>query len=629
MKTNKIYPQHLISLVTLSVALTFPVAVSAQEVVVDTTRTHRIVEVVVTGSNHATGRNLLPYAVSTISSTQIEATGKTQLLSALSGQVPSLFISQRNIFGFGVSNGGSGGIKIRGVGGNPTNAVLMMVDGQPQFAGIYSHHVADFYETEYVDRVEVLRGPASVLYGSNAMGGVINVITKNAGKEGVHTTLTSQYGSYNTWQTSLTNTIRFGKFSSLVSLGYDRTDGVEDNFDFKQGSLYAKLSYDFSDAWKIQADYSLMNFIGNDPVYPRLEDPETTDIYHQNVTRGEASLSLHNYHGSSSGSIRIYYSYGNHYIDDPNHFHSLDDRFGILAYQNFRPWKNAAATIGFDFDTYTGSIPISGGKAHTEGSKTTISGKNITEYSPYLTLSQGFFNGALTLNAGLRMANSDRFGTQWVPQGGFVIHPAESWLLKASVAKGYRNPSFREMYLYAPANPDLEPENMMNYEVTLGKTFSRYLGIDVTGYYSKGDNLIQTLNKKNVNTGSFINKGIEVTANSRPLDKLALRATYSYLHTSLDNLTAAPKNQYFLGLSWQALSKFHIDAELRGASGLYVSDDEEHQNYALLTLKLSYKVVRALEIFATLDNITNTRYTIIRGYEMPGFTGMGGFKCHF
>lgn len=603
--------------------------VSAESVVVDTTRVYPIGEVVVTGSNNPTGRNLLPYTVSTISSSQLEATGHTQLLSAISVQVPSLFISERNIFGFGVSSGGSGGIKIRGVGGSPTNAVLMMVDGQPQYAGIYSHHVADFYETEYVDHVEVLRGPASVLYGSNAMGGVINVITKNADKDGVHTTLTSQYGSYNTWQSSLTNTVRYGKFSSLVSLGYDRTDGLVDNFDFKQGSLYAKLGYDFSDAWKLRADYSLMNFIGNDPIYATLSDPTSTDIYHQNITRGEASLTLNNYYANTNGSLRVYYSYGNHYIDDPTHFHSVDDRFGILAYQNFRPWTGAAATVGFDFDTYTGKVPISGGTAHTEGSMTTISRKSTTEYSPYVTLSQELLDGVLILNAGLRMANSDHFGTQWIPQGGFALHPAEGWLVKASVAKGYRNPSFREMYLYRPANPDLDPERMMNYEITLGKTFSRYFGIDVTGYYSKGSNLIQTVDMKNVNTGSFINKGIEVTANSRPTDNLTLQATYSYLYTSLDNLTAAPKNQYFLGVSWQALPKFRVDAELRGVGGLYVADTVDNQNYALLNVKLTYNVIRALELFASLDNITDTDYVINRGYEMPGFNCMGGFKLHF
>ncbi|GAB6980995.1 TonB-dependent receptor [Phocaeicola sartorii JCM 17136 = DSM 21941] len=597
--------------------------------VVDTTRIYRIGEVVVTGSNHATGRNLLPYTVSTVKSSQLEATGQSQLLSAISGQVPSLFVSERNVLGFGVSNGGSGGIKIRGVGGSPTNAVLMMVDGQPQFAGIYSHHVADFYETEYVDRVEVLRGPGSVLYGSNAMGGVINVITKNADRNGVHTTLSSQYGSYNTWRSSLVNTVRLGKFSSLVSLGYDRTDGIEDDFDFKQGSLYVKLGYDFSQTWKQRADYSLMNFVGNDPIYPKLSKSESTDIYHQNITRGEASLSLSNYYERTNGCVRIYYSYGNHYIDDPKHFHSLDDRFGVLAYQNVRPWKDASVTLGFDYDTYTGKIPVSGGNAHTEGSISTISRKSITEYSPYITFSQDWFEGALILNAGLRMANSDRFGTQWIPQGGFVIHPAEGWTVKASLSEGYRNPSFREMYLYRSANPELDPERMMNYEVIVEKTFSRYFSMDVTGYYSKGDNLIQTVDMKNENAGRFINKGIEVSASSCPIDKLNLRASYSYLHTSLDNLTAAPRNQYFLGFGWQALPKLKMDAELKGIGGLYVSDQTEHQNYVLLNMKITYMAFRAFELFVTLNNITNTDYMINRGYTMPGFNGMGGFKVHF
>ena len=345
------------------------VAMNSQaQVVADTTRTHHLNEVVVTGSNDAVGKNLLPYTVSIVGEKQLEATGSTQLLSAVSGLVPSLFVSERNIFGFGVSNGGSGGIKIRGVGGAPTNAVLMMVDGQPQFAGIYSHHVADFYETEYVDHVEVLRGPASVLYGSNAMGGVINVITKNASHDGVRTTLTSQYGSYNTWLSSLTNTTRFGKFSSLVSLGYNRTDGLKKNFDFKQGNLYAKVGYDFSDRWNMRADYSLMQFIGNDPIYPKLSNPESTDIYHQNIIRAEGSLTAINSYDNTNGAVRVYYSYGNHFVDDPRHFHSVDDRLGVIAYQNFRPWTGANATVGFDFDRYTGKIPMSGFNAQKEGS---------------------------------------------------------------------------------------------------------------------------------------------------------------------------------------------------------------------------------------------------------------------
>lgn len=259
----------------------------------------------------------------------------------------------------------------------------------------------------------------------------------------------------------------------------------------------------------------------------------------------------------------------------------------------------------------------------------TIGRKSITEYSPYVAFSQGLFDGVLTLNGGLRMANSDRFGTYWVPQGGVVVRPGGDWMVKASLAKGYRNPSFREMYLYRMANPELEPESMMNYEVTVGKTFSRYFGFDVTAYFSEGSNMIQTVSMKNVNTGSFRNKGVELSVDSRPTDKLVLNATYSHMYTSLAGLTAAPKNQYSLGVAWQPAGRLSVDAGLRGVGGLYVADGVDRQDYVLVNMKLTYKAMRSLDVFAAFDNMTNAEYTINEGYEMPGFTAMGGVKLRF
>lgn len=590
---------------------------------------HGLNEVVVTGTNQGIARNLLPYAVSVIGEERLESTGSTQVLSAISGMVPSLFVSERGIFGFGVSNGGSGHIKMRGVGGDRASAVLMMVDGQPQFAGIYSHHIADFYDKEYVERVEVLRGPGSVLYGSNAMAGTINVITKNAPKQGVSTTVSSQYGSYNTWLSSATNTMRFGKFSSLTSISYNRTDGNVDNFDFRQADGFVKIGYDFSAKWKASADYTLMQFKGNDPIYPTLSNPESTDIYRQNVIRGEASVSVTDNYGFISGAIRAYYSYGNHFIDDPRHFHSKDDRLGVIVYQNFKPWKGASATIGFDFDSYSGEIPVSGGNNHTEGSMSTISRKTIVEYSPYVMLSQSLAKDILNLNAGLRVANSDKFKTQAIPQVGFAVNPGRGFNIKGNLAMGYRNPSFRELYLYRMANPHLQPEKMMNYELSAGKYFSRYFSADITMYYSKGTDMIQVVDQKNVNTGSFINKGVEVSAKSNPIDNLWLYASYSYLRTTLDNLTGAPKNQYYIGAQLSLWDKLNIAVDLKGVGGLYVATDVRNQNYALLNLKLTYNICRHLDIFSRLENITNAQYTINRGYEMPGFTAMGGFKVFF
>lgn len=590
---------------------------------------HPLGEVVVTGTNAGVAKNRLPYSVSVIGEERLQATGQTQVLSAISGMVPSLFVSERSIFGFGVSNGGSGHIKLRGVGGDRASAVLMMVDGQPQFAGIYSHHIADFYDKEYVERVEVLRGPGSVLYGSNAMAGAINVITKQAAADGVHTTISTQYGSYNTWLTSATNTTRFGRFNSLASVSYNRTDGTVDNFDFKQADGYVKVGYDFSTRWKAAADYTIMHFKGNDPIYPKLSNPESTDIYRQSITRGEASLSATNTYAGTNGTARVYYSYGSHFVDDPRHFHSRDDRFGVIVYQNFSPWRGASATVGFDFDRYSGEIPVSGGNQHAPGSMSTIGRKKINEYSPYVTLSQSLGGELLNLNGGVRMANSDMFDTQWVPQLGFALNPGDGYTVKGTLAMGYRNPSFRELYLYRMANPDLQPEKMMNYEVSAGKRFSRYLNIDVTLYYSRGRDMIQVLDNRNTNTGRFINKGVEVSASSHPLDNLRLYASYSYLHTSLHNLTGAPKNQYYLGGELTLWDRLKIAADLKGTGSLYVADDVKHQNYALLNMKLTYSVCRYADIFTRLENITDARYTINRGYEMPGFTALGGIKVSF
>ena len=587
-------------------------------------------EVVVTGTNGAVARNLLPYTVSVVGEHRLETAGHTQVLSILSGMVPSLFVTQRSVFGFGVSSsGGSGHIKLRGVGGDRASGVLMMVDGQPQFAGIYSHHIADFYGKEFVERVEVLRGPGSVLYGSNAMAGAINVITRNAKTDGVRTTISSQYGSYNTWLSSATNTVRLGKFSSLVSLSYNRTDGTKKNFDFKQAEGYAKVGYDISKAWKATADFTLMNLRGSDPIYPRLSNPESTAIYTQNVTRGEASVTVSDNYGPTSGAARVYYSYGNHFVDDPRHFHSKDDRFGAILYQNFKPWQGADATVGFDFDIYSGEIPVSGGNNHTPGSISTLGRTTISEYSPYVTLSQSLAGNLLNINGGLRMANSNRFDTQWVPQFGFAINPGHEITIKGTLAMGYRNPSFRELYLYRMANPDLQPEKMMNYELTFGKSFSRWFAFDVTAYFSRGTNMIQTVDMKNQNTGKFINKGIEISAHSHPLDNLHLYATYSYMHTSLRDLTGAPKNQYYLGVDWSPVRKLTVGADLKGIGGLYVAPDVKNQNYVLLNMKVSYEICRYLSLFVRLENITDTRYVINRGYDMPGFTAMGGFKVQF
>lgn len=594
-------------------------------------------EVVVTGTNIATTKNTLPFSISVINESKIEGSGDSKILSILTGQVPSLFVTERGVLGFGVSTGGSGAIKIRGVGGSPTSQVLMMVDGQPQFAGVYSHHVGDAYPSEYVEKVEVVRGPASVLYGSNAMGGAINVITKSAKKDGIYTTLSTQYGSFNTSQSSISNSIKKGRFSSLISLSYDRTDGTIKDFDFKQGSGYAKIGYKISDNWSAKLDYSLTKFIGSDPSYVSEQYP---DPYKQDIVRGSTSLNVDNNYGSTSGSIKLFYSYGNHFIKDPKSFHSLDDHLGLMIYESFSLFKGNHITGGFDFTHYTGEIPMSGGISYTEGSISTMDKKEITEYAPYIVISQNIVKDKITLNAGARMVINDIFGSSFVPQGGVAIRPLSGTTVKASIAKGYRNPSFKDLYLYMIANPDLKPESMVNCEVSISQMLlNNKLSVELTAYQAKGEDLIQIVahpelgHALNENTGEFTNSGIEFMASYSILKNLSANATYSYLNTDIENLTGAPKNQYFVGATWQFAPKFTLDAQLKHVDGLYVYKDEKvdmsDEAFTLLNAKISYKPVKCLELNLLLDNILNNKYSINYGYEMPGFMLFGGVKLNF
>lgn len=272
---------------------------------------------------------------------------------------------------------------------------------------------------------------------------------------------------------------------------------------------------------------------------------------------------------------------------------------------------------------------MSGGSPVSDTNLGAITRKAIIEYSPYATLSQSLAGDLLTINAGLRMANSDTFDTQWVPQLGFAVNPGLGLNIKGNLAMGYRNPSFRELYLYRMANPHLNPEKMMNYEFSVGKRFSRYLTAEITVYLSHGTDMIQVVDQKNVNTGKFTNNGIELSASSHPIDRLRLYATYSYLHTSLSNLVGAPKSQYYIGADLSLWSNLRIAADLKGVGGLYVAEGIKRQNYALLNAKITLDLCRYVSIFARLENIADARYVINRGYDMPGFTALGGFKATF
>lgn len=203
----------------------------------DTTRIARNLttdEVVVTGTRNETDIRHLPMTISVVGRKQLESNYQPSVLPTLTEQVPGFFTTSRGIMGYGVSTGAAGGMSLRGIGGSPTAGLLVLIDGHPQYMGLMGHPIADAYQTMMTERVEVLRGPASVLYGSNAMGGVINIVTRQMEEEGSKTDLQVGYGSYNTLQTEVTNRLKRGRFSSITTGSYNRSDGHRPDMDFEQ-----------------------------------------------------------------------------------------------------------------------------------------------------------------------------------------------------------------------------------------------------------------------------------------------------------------------------------------------------------------------------------------------------------
>ena len=180
------------------------------------TAAHRLADVVVTGTRSTADVRHLPMTVSVVGRLKLSESQRVNVLPTLAEQVPGLFVTSRSMMGYAVSDGAAGGISLRGLGSS-AGRMMVLVDGHPQYQGIFGHSISDSYQTMMAERVEVLRGPASVLYGSNAMGGVVNIVTRKMTADGVKTDINLGAGSYGTFQGEFTNRVRSGKFYSVLS----------------------------------------------------------------------------------------------------------------------------------------------------------------------------------------------------------------------------------------------------------------------------------------------------------------------------------------------------------------------------------------------------------------------------
>lgn len=597
---------------------------SADQIVADTTI--HAGQVVVTGTRVQSTTNNLPMSVSVVTEQQLENRMEQSVLPLLVERVPSLMITSRSVMGYGASTGAAGAMTMRGVGGNGSQ-MLMLIDGHPQFMGLFSHPLADTYQTLMAERVEVVRGPASVLYGSNAMGGVINVLTRQQKEDGVNTRVRAMYGSHNTLSTEAVNTTRFGKFSSVLSFGYNRSDGHRDNMDFEQYSGYGKVGYDFSPNWKSFADFNLSKTYSSNPgaVTAPMFDND------MDILRGIASLSLQNEYERTSGALKLFYNYGDHFINDgyreggtprDSRFNSDDWMLGVTAFQNYSFFKGNQTTAGFDFQRYGGHA----WNSYVNGNpKQDITKEYVSDLAGYVNFQQLLWD-KLTVNAGVRFDHHSVAGNEWIPQFGLSYQAARNTTLKGIVSKGYRNPNIRELYMFGPRNPDLEPESLMSYELAVNQyLFDRNIRLELNLYYIKGKNTIILVPSDNgpgqwMNTGKIENYGLEFSADYRILPNLGVNVNYSYLHMKND-VPASPEHKLYAGVDY-SFRKWVFSTGLQYVHGLILDDGKE--SFSLWNARVSYKATRWLDVFVRGENLLDHKYQMYTGYPMPGATVFGG-----
>lgn len=585
--------------------------------------TLKLDEVVVTGSRVEVSRLSLPMNITVLNTQVIDEIQESAILPLVSRRVPSVFVGERGVTGFGYQ---SGSISIRGVGGSPNAQVLVLVDGHPQYMGIFGHPLPNNYVASDIERAEVLRGPASIIYGSNAMGGVMNFITREQKEDGLTGSVRMVYGSFNTQKYMANAGVKEGKFRLFASVNHDRTDGHRDSSSFNILNGYVKATYDFSENLKLSADFNIADFRSIDPG----SEFEAVNAFIADMTRGKTSVSLRNTYNKFEGGVFAFMNYGDHSFSD--NWRSHDENYGFSAYQTLRLFKGNQLTAGIDYKTFGGRGNIA--FPPVNANKWLF----VNEKAGYLIARQSLVE-KFDLNAGIRLEDNSLFGSEWIPMAGISWRALESLTVKANYSEGFRSPTIMELYLFAP-NTELKPENVHNYEAGLaGRFLNGKLSAELTLYYLEGSNIIVAQSNPNppppmkrFNTGAFTHKGIEFEGQFKPGSGIFLDASYSYLDMDTPKLFS-PVHQGFLGLTHK-WNKFSASLQMNFIADLLVRDmsdpaDDVFESYLLLNAGLKYAPKDWLELFISGKNLTNQKYQIEYGYPMPGIHAMAGVGVKF
>jgi outer membrane receptor for ferrienterochelin and colicins len=552
------------------------------------------------------------------------------------------------------AGGGQGYVSINGI---PNKGVLVLVNGR-RYLGKDANGNLNLEELQLpnVERIEVVKGAGSALYGSDALGGVVNFITGQPSERGVTNSLTTSAGSYDDYRVDDSLSWRGARGGVNLAGGYRTYDGFDleacSDADAAAGSCKknpqtigqppstywnASGTADFEITKKVVArffgDYQLREvrdyyFSGATQLASTVYDSR------RDLTRYTLSPEV-DFLLSPRTSVNATYTYGK-YLRDETRVYPSDGR--VVPQAPWREWNQEAKLTGRRvFSAFGLEHPLQGGYEfrREELQRGTLSGKgeNCTVLSTTPASSECArdinvlwgqqelnVTSRLKLTAGLRYDHYSDFGEEWSPKAEAVFTLAPEHRLRGSYGHGFRPPYFGELYLNQPpffvGNPDLEPE--LSDGFTGGYTFAgKTAQVSVDGYYTEVENgiIFYQLSPNQYtyeNVDRYTSKGVNVSAAVNL--RWGFTPSVAYAYNTRKNPEGAevggyPNHSAFVKLLW-ANPRLGLRANLRGQINGKVPpglDGTYQPSYDLWSAQVSKRFASlgayGVNVYAQVDNI--------------------------
>jgi len=584
-------------------------------------------KIVVTPSRIAQNNGSVARNVDVITSKDIAASGARDLSGVLEG-VTSLMVS---------NYGGAGSAKTVRMRGSTSAETLVMVDGRPINSPRDGEVDLSSIPLDNVARVEVMHGAGSSLYGSNAMGGVINIITKRPPEKGVKTEVTSGFGTFRTYLDKIVHGARLGKLGYQLSGAYESSAGFRDNSKLNQKDLHAQFGYEFDE--------------GNNLVF-------NSGFFHS-LNGAPGSLSYSDTDDKQRTSKNFFDTWWDIRVDDgfgvKTRLYNSYERLEFMENSAGASWESAYAkdihaTIarGFDmqFDKkFIDIYRIVGGFNYAANyNDSTSSGKHAYSIKAWYFDNQFDITKQLFCSLGARLEDYSTFGFQSSPSASIMYRLDDKTKFRSSISRSFRSPTFNDLYWpddgSTKGNANLKPEKGITGEIGVERQICMFLDSGLTYYHSQYKQMINWSETNwvwsPVNVGNAEINGIEFSNRLTFNENYSAALNYTWTRAkdskTKEYLIYQPNNKADISLRYTndrrglivEVNGHYVDRRFHDeANAIYM------KRYFVFGLSGSKKINKVISCFASIDNLLNRDYQVVRDYPMPGFAINGGIKAEF